>query len=39
VVEETMKKIEHLDSQELEVVVEADLKARRFAEELVAGRS
>jgi 1-deoxy-D-xylulose-5-phosphate reductoisomerase len=34
VVEKTMLQVEHLDSQELEVVVNADLEARRIAREL-----
>jgi len=33
VVEKTMRKVEHIDSQELEVVVNADLEARRIARE------
>lgn len=33
VVEKTMHKVEHIDSQELEVVVNADLEARRIARE------
>ena len=35
VVEETMHRVEHLNSQELEVVVEADLKARKIASDLI----
>ncbi|MGC6426842.1 MAG: 1-deoxy-D-xylulose-5-phosphate reductoisomerase [Akkermansiaceae bacterium] len=35
VVEETMSRVEHLDSQELEVVVAADLQAREAAKTLV----
>lgn len=38
VVEETMNRVEHLDSQELEIVVAADLKAREFAQGLVRER-
>ena len=34
VVEETMNKIEHIDSQELDVVVNADLEARKIAREI-----
>jgi 1-deoxy-D-xylulose-5-phosphate reductoisomerase len=34
VVEETMNRVSHQDSQELEVVVAADLEARRVAKEL-----
>lgn len=37
VVEESMNRVEHLDSQELEVVVAADLKAREIAAGLVRG--
>ncbi|MFT6864015.1 MAG: 1-deoxy-D-xylulose-5-phosphate reductoisomerase [Akkermansiaceae bacterium] len=33
VVEKTMRQVEHIDSQELEVVVNADLEARRIARE------
>ncbi len=33
VVEKTMRKVEHIDSQELDVVVNADLEARRIARE------
>ena len=35
VVEKTMAKVEHIDSQELEVVVNADLVARRIAREFL----
>ena len=34
VVEETMNKVEHIDSQELGVVVNADLEARKIAREI-----
>ena len=34
VVEETMNKIEHIDSQELDVVVNADFEARKVAREI-----
>ncbi len=34
-VEKTMEKVEHMDSQALEVVVQADLEARRVAGELL----
>lgn len=37
VVEESMNRVEHLDSQELEVVVAADVKAREIAAGLVRG--
>ncbi len=39
VVEETMARVEHVDSQVLEVVVEADLAARRVAAEILSARS
>ncbi len=35
VVEETMRRVEHVDSQALEVVVNADLEARRIARGLI----
>jgi 1-deoxy-D-xylulose-5-phosphate reductoisomerase len=38
VVEETMARVEHVDSQELEVVVAADLDARRVAEQILASK-
>ena len=34
VVEETMNQVEHIDSQELDVVVNADLEARKIAREI-----
>ena len=34
VVDETMNKIEHIDSQELDVVVNADFEARKVAREI-----
>ena len=37
VVEDTMAKVNHVDSQELDVVVNADLEARRIAQELIGG--
>ncbi|MDB4143818.1 1-deoxy-D-xylulose-5-phosphate reductoisomerase [Akkermansiaceae bacterium] len=39
VVEETMTRVPHVDSQALEVVVEADLEARRIAVEILRSRS
>ena len=38
IVEETMTRVEHVDSQELEIVVAADIKAREVARQLVASR-
>jgi len=35
VAEKTMNKVDHLDSQALEVVVNADLEARRVAREFL----